>query len=197
MAGARVGIANRSAGLAGAGARLLRREPAADPAGLTMSTPIHNLASARFAELLRADDGLTAVYADFQQRGGPDLPVPTVLEQYIAADLAEKAASVRYPVIHVYCERLVNKLAEKFRRVSGTVSLAAEVRASADHYQELQQTLAAHADAVAEVLHRHRGDWGSGIFYTGGYEIEFQPIRRGGKNYLQSAVITLEAHISA
>jgi hypothetical protein len=158
---------------------------------------IQNVVTTKFAELLRADDGLAAVYAEAETTGGAVTAIPSVLEQFVSAEIAEKAASVKYPVIHVYCEKLVNKFREKFRRVSGTARLVAEIRVSADHLQDLQQLLALHVDAVTEILHRRRGDWGDGIFYAGEYEITFQPIRRGGKNYVQSALITLEAHISA
>lgn len=159
---------------------------------------IQTLATGRLAELLRAEDGLSATCAELQNESGTpaDTEVPVLLEQFITADLAEKASTVRYPVIHVFCNRVVNQLTEKFRTFSGTASLAIEVRVTHDHATELQQVLAFYVEAVTEVLHRHRGDWGQGVFYTGGYEITFQPIKRGGKSYLQSAVITLEAHIS-
>jgi hypothetical protein len=158
---------------------------------------IQNIATTRFADLLRADEGLAAVYREVEAADGAAATIPAVLEQFVSADVAEKAAAVKYPVIHVYCDKLVNKFREKFRSVSGTVSLVAEIRVSSDHLQDLQQVLALHVDVVTEVLHRRRGDWGDGIFYAGEYEIAFQPIRRGGRNYLQSALITLEAHISA
>ena len=119
-----------------------------------------------------------------------------MLEQYITADLAEKAATVRYPVVHVYCDRVTNKLTEKFRTFSGTASVVAEVRVTHDHVCDLQRELAFFVDVVTEVLHRSRGDWGSGVCYTGGYEVAIQPVKRGGRSYLQAALISLDVQIS-
>jgi hypothetical protein len=149
--------------------------------------------------MLRAEDGLAAVLTEMQN-GSDSIPgstdITAVLEQFIGADLAEKAVAVKYPVIHVYCDRVVNKLTEKFRTFSGTASLVIDVRVTHDHANDLQQSLAFYVDVVTEVLHRRRGDWGGGVFYTGGYEIAFNAVKRGGKNYLQNALITLEVFIS-
>jgi hypothetical protein len=98
--------------------------------------------------------------------------------------------------VHVYCDRVANKLTEKFRTFSGTARLVIDVRVTHDRAAELQQVLAHYVDMITELLHRRRGDWGSGVTYTGSYEITFQQVRRGGKNYLQNAVITLEVLIS-
>jgi hypothetical protein len=160
---------------------------------------IQTLVTQRLAELLRADDGLAASCAELQESGeatASGMDTPVLLEQFITADLAEKAGCVKYPVIHVFCDRVVNKLTEKFRTFSGTATLAIDVRVTHDHVSDLQQALAFYVEAVTEVLHRRRGDWGDGVFYTGGYEIAFHPVKRGGRNHLQSAVITLEVHIS-
>jgi hypothetical protein len=157
------------------------------------------MASRRLAEILRADDGIGAVIVELQNTtdsGPASTDITAVLEQFIAADLAEKAATVKYPVIHVYCDRVSNKLTEKFRTFSGTASLVIDVRVTHDHCGDLQQALAFYVDAVTEVLHRRRGDWGGGVFYTGGYEIAFNAVKRGGKNYLQTALITLDVFIS-
>jgi hypothetical protein len=158
---------------------------------------IQTQATKRLLELLRADDGLAAVCAELQS-GREDAPceIPAVLEQYVAADLVEKAVTVKYPVLHVYCDRLSNKLTEKFRTFSGTASLVVEVRVTHDHLTDLQTTLAFYVDAVTELLHRRRGDWGQGAFYTGGYDVAIQPVKRGGRNYLQAALISVVVQIS-
>ena len=53
-----------------------------------------------------------------------------------------------------------------------------------------------YVDAVTRVLDQRRGDWGGGMFYGGGYEAVFGAVKRGGKNYLQTARITLEVDAS-
>ena len=116
--------------------------------------------------------------------------------QNVAADLAELGEAVRYPAIQVYCEKVVNSLTEKFRTFSGTAQMAAEVRHSQDRLQGLQEGLEACADALTQVLDGNRGDWGSGMYYAGGYQVAFGAVKHGGKNYIQVAKVTFEIGVS-
>jgi hypothetical protein len=34
------------------------------------------------------------------------------------------------------------------------------------------------------------------MFYAGGYDVEFGPVKRGGKNFLQSAKVSFEVDVS-
>jgi hypothetical protein len=158
-----------------------------------------NQAAKTLAEILRAPDGVAQKCAELIAAEGlymAPISADAVVEQYVAADLAEKASSVRYPMLHVYCERLINKLREKFRTFSGTATLAVDVRTSHEHLESIGQQLQLYVASVTEVLQQKRGSWGDGTFYTGGYEVIYSPVKRGGKNYLQSAVVRLEVHIT-
>jgi hypothetical protein len=115
----------------------------------------------------------------------------------IAPELAEKTAPVRYPLVHIYCERVNNQLREKFRRFSGKVQIVAEARVSQSHLDGIEQKSQILADAVTEVLDANRGDWGDGMFYTGGYEISYGMVKQGGKNYLQVTKVSFEIDVSA
>jgi hypothetical protein len=80
-----------------------------------------NLAAVRMADMLRAGDGVAGACAQLLEGENLMMPLLTgeeVFEQQVPADLAEKGSSVRYPAIHVYTERLANKLREKFRKFS-------------------------------------------------------------------------------
>src|SRR5262245_20133789 len=95
-----------------------------------------NLAAVRVADLLGAEDGIAGACAQLLEGNELTMPLLTgeeVFEQHAPADLVEKGSSVRYPAIHVYTERLANKLREKFRKFSGTATLAIDVRASHEH----------------------------------------------------------------
>jgi hypothetical protein len=96
----------------------------------------------------------------------------------------------------VYCERVSNLLREKYRRFSGTVRMAIEIRDSRDRIEGLEDEVRYYADAVAQVLDSNRGDWGDGVFYPGGYEVTFGPVKQGGKNFLQSAKATFDLEVS-
>ena len=84
----------------------------------------------------------------------------------MAADLAEKTSGVRYPVVYVYCEKVVNDLREKFRTFSGTADLCVDIRVSHEHMDELQASLQTYVEAVTDVLDKKRGQWATGVFYT-------------------------------
>jgi hypothetical protein len=126
----------------------------------------------------------------------PQISAADILERHVAADLAEKTSGVRYPVVYVYCEKVVNDLREKFRRFSGTADLSVDIRVSHEHMDDLQPSLQTYVEAVTDVLDKKRGKWGTGVFYAGGYEIQFGPIKRGGRNFVQSAKVELTVNVS-
>jgi hypothetical protein len=119
-----------------------------------------------------------------------------IVEQNVSFEMVERSEGVNYPAIYVYCEKVANTLREKFRRFSGEARIAVEVRLSEDRLAELQRKLMLWTEAVTNVLENHRGDWGEGMFYGGGYEISFSSVKRGGKNYIQTAKISFNVDVS-
>lgn len=148
---------------------------------------------------LRSETGLPFAVADVAQRQQyilPPLLDTSIVATNIASDVLEKSAGASYPRVHVYCEKISNSLREKFRSFSGTLRLTAEVRVSQDRVEDLETQLLLYVEAVTEVLESQRGDWGQGIFYGGGYDIVMQPIKHGGRNFIQSAKVTFELEAS-
>ena len=78
--------------------------------------------------------------------------VSQVRARNVAADLVERSSGTEYPAANVYCEKLVNKLTEKFRKFSGTAQMAIEIRYSQDRLEGLQDRLELYTDAVAQTL---------------------------------------------
>ena len=111
--------------------------------------------------------------------------------------LLEKSVAVKYPVVQVYSDRVQNLLTEKFRTFSGKVRTVAEVRMSQDRIEGLEEKVRLYVDAVTQVLDRNRGSWGQGMFFTGGYEVKFDPVQHGGRNFLQVAKVTFEVDLSS
>src|SRR5690349_4203043 len=75
----------------------------------------------------------------------------STLEMYndnVAPELMERSGGVRYPAVHVYCEKIVNDLAEKFRSFSGSAQMTIELRHSSDKLAGLHRELAELADAA-------------------------------------------------
>ena len=151
------------------------------------------------ANQMQADTGLSytvAAIADREHTALPAIVATHIVSQHVAADLIEKSAGAQYPRVHLYCEKITNHLKEKFRTFSGTIRLVAEIRASQDRAENLESSLMHYVDAVTDVLDSHRGDWGDGFFFTGGYEVTFSPMKHGGKNFIQAAKISFDVNAS-
>ncbi|BDC52083.1 hypothetical protein F183_A43980 [Bryobacterales bacterium F-183] len=157
--------------------------------------------SARVREVLAANGALQAQIQVLALEAGVHEPGIQVASQLVvrnvAADLAEKTAGVMYPAFFVYCDKISNSLREKFRTFSGTARMVVETRASQDRLEGLEDRLHIYADAVMSVLDAKRGDWGQGMFYTGGYEVAFGPVKHGGKHFIQTAKVVFDVEISA
>ena len=160
---------------------------------------VSSVAAQTLLGLLRSSDGVPSALAGVALRENVEIPVldeKRMFVQNVARDVAEKAQTFQYPVLYVYCDRVRNLLREKFRKFSGTARLNVEVRASQDRLEGLERRLQLYVDAITEVLHRCQGAWGSGICYTGAYDIEFEAAKLGGRSYVQAAKITLEVNVS-
>ncbi len=141
--------------------------------------------------------GLGPVLADIAVNTGVELAGIGVIGQNAPVALMEKSSAVKYPVVLVYSDRVQNLLTEKFRNFSGKVRTVAEVRASQDRIEGLEERVRLYVDAVTQVLDANRGDWGQGMFFTGGYEAKFDPVQHGGRNVLQVAKVIFEVDLSS
>jgi hypothetical protein len=163
-----------------------------------MIPQIGSAASGLVVQRLTGSNGANANLAALTQGlpGVPALNPSQIRTGNIAADLAERSTTVRYPAANVYCEKIVNNQAEKFRTFSGTIQMAIDLRHSADRVDNLQSHLETYADAVMGTLDVSSGDWGGGMYYAGGYQVAFGPVKQGGKNFIQTAKITFEIGVS-
>ena len=164
-----------------------------------MTATIGSTTTTQVMQLITGTGGvnssLAALTLTDQALAGP-LDVAQIRAQNVAADLAERATTVTYPTVNVYCEKVTNQLTEKFRTFSGTAQMTIEVRHSQDRLDGLQDSLQLYTDAVTQVLAANRGDWGNGMFYAGGYEASFGPVKQGGKNFIQVAKVTFGIGVS-
>jgi hypothetical protein len=144
--------------------------------------------------------GLGPVVAGLAQDSGIALtPIPpeNVIHQNIPVALAERSLAVKYPVVHIYSDRIQNLLTEKFRTFSGKVRTVAEVRVSQDRIEGIEDQLRLYVDSITQVLDSNRGCWGQGAFFAGGYEVAYEPVQHGGKNLLQIARVIFEVDLSS
>ena len=160
------------------------------------------LGSAATSTVIQRLTSPTGINASLGMLSAPDsllarpMDPAQVRAQNAAADLAERLAVMKYPNISVYCEKIVNSLNEKFRTFSGNMTLAIEIRHSQDRLDGLQDALELYVDSVTQVLDGERGDWGDGMFYSGGYEINISAVKTGGKNFMQSAKVVFKVEVS-
>src|SRR5260370_21201335 len=122
-----------------------------------------------------------------QQATMPAISTQQIVSQNIAPELSDRSTASKYPLVYVYCGKIVNQLREKFRTFSGNAQMVAEVRVSQDRIEEMESHLQFYADAIMQVLDNHRGDWGDGVFYGGGYGGAFWAVRHGVHNFIQTA----------
>src|SRR5215475_3773808 len=150
-------------------------------------------------QFLQSPGGLSQNLGDVAQLQGitlSSIEPRQVIAQSVAQSLIERALDLKYPALLVYCDKFSNDLREKFRTFSGKATLVIEVRVSHDRIDNLENLLQMYVDVVTRILDQNRGDWGNGVFYTGGYQASFGPIERGGRNLIQTAKVTLEVAIS-
>ena len=155
--------------------------------------------TSKLMAILTGSEGLPAAVAALSQAQNLSLlPVSTaqIIAQNVAPDLAERSTISNYPLVYVYCSKVVNLLREKFRTFSGNAELVVEFRISQDQLDGMQPNLQAYVDAGTQVLDSNRGDWGDGVFFAGVYELAFGGVKHGGRNFLQIGKISYVVEIS-
>jgi hypothetical protein len=159
---------------------------------------IGSASTAKTIQRLTAATGVNASLAALTQVGAAangSVATLQIQAQNVAPDLAERSTTVQYPAVNVYCEKIVNDLEEKFQTFSGTVHMVAEIRHSQDGLAGLEAAVELYADAVTQSLDFNRGDWGDGMYYAGGYQVAFSPVKHAGKNFLQVARVSFELNV--
>jgi hypothetical protein len=122
--------------------------------------------------------------------------IQNVVALNTSVEIGEKTGHVQYPALLVYCDKLSNTLKEKFRQFSGQAHMVVEVRHSQDVLTGIESNAEVYVDAVCALLDASRGDWGSGLFYAGGYDVGYETVGRGGKNFLQRAKVGFNVEVS-
>jgi len=122
--------------------------------------------------------------------------VRSIAAQNVSIEIAENSGVAHYPALLVYCDRVQNLMKEKFRQFSGKVHLVVEVRQTQEKLNMTEQNTEMYVDAVCALLDDSRGDWGDGASYTGGYQVDYEPVTKGGKNFVQRAKVNFALEVS-
>src|SRR5579863_511101 len=100
-----------------------------------MANTIGSLITGQVIGLLTGSSGVNSYLSGIAQDDGQPLNplnVTQVRAQNVAPDIADKSNTMQYPALNVYCEKIVNSMAEKFRTFSGNVQTTVELRHSQD-----------------------------------------------------------------
>jgi len=164
-----------------------------------MMTPLTLLAPMTVANLLTNNNAFGVQIAAVEKELGyalPAIPSSQIILSSADADTADRRQQISYPRIAVYTDRIVNNLREKFRTQSGTASVTIAIAASADLVDQVEQWMHFYIEAVTNVLRQNIGDWGSGMFFPGTYEVQLQPPKPGGSGFVQHANVTCVVSVS-
>lgn len=156
------------------------------------------LTSTVVSKLKSSGDGVNIRVGAIEQAdtmlGG--LGIRSIVALNASVEITEKTGHAHYPALLVYCDKMTNALKEKFRQFSGKAHMVVEVRHSQDRLEMLESNTQAYVDAVCALLDDSRGDWGDGSFYGGGYDVSYEPVARGGQNFLQRAKVGFDVEVS-
>lgn len=156
-------------------------------------------ATSKVLQLMNGPGGLNtnlALLAQAENLSLSPVPAARLFTDNVTSEVAEKSADVKYTAVYIYCGKIVNDLREKFRSFSGRLQMEIDLRVSQDRLEGIDETSQLYTDAVTQVLNQNRGDWGQGLFYAGGYELSFGPVKHGGRNFIKSAMVSFQVNAS-
>lgn len=161
--------------------------------------PLTILAAQKLSDLLTKEDALEQTINALAVSSGMMVQGITstgVVLSSASAEIGDKDFELTYPRICLYSAAVKNTQVEKFRSLSGTVSVIADVWASANLLQDTDHWIHFYVEAMTRILRQSIGDWGDGIFFSGVYDVQFQPPKVGGFGYVELAKVTCNLNVS-
>ncbi len=160
---------------------------------------IGSLTTKKLLGILVASGGISETVSAFMAEQNITVPAVTpqqVIAQNVAPELSERSTATKYPIVYTYCTKIANFQREKFRTFSGDATMVVESRVSQDRLEGIEAQSQFYVDAITEVLNSNRGDWGDGVFYSGGYEVTFGGVKQGGRNFIQITKVSFVVEVS-
>lgn len=161
--------------------------------------PLTLLAAQTLQQLLIANDVLEQNIVDLANAA--NVQVPTITNDSVVLssanpDLGDKSLQLTYPRVCIYSGGLRNLQTEKFRSLSGIISVVADIWASSSLVQEADQWIHFYVEAISDILRSNIGDWGYGMFFSGVYDAQIQQPKAGGLGWVESAKVTCSLNVS-
>jgi hypothetical protein len=161
--------------------------------------PLSLLAAQKMANLLTNTNLLATEIGQMAADNNaiiPPIASTQILLSSATPDIGDLRAQMSYPRVCIYSDTIKNTKVEKFRSLSGTVGVTAEIWASANLVQQTDQWIHYYVEALTVILRQNTGDWQDGLFFSGIYTVQFVPPKAGGLGYVQSAKVTCSLGVS-
>ncbi len=162
-------------------------------------TPKSLLAAQKLSAKLTIANALQQQIATLATDANITLPAITPAQVVLSSaspELGDMNLQLNYPRVCIYSSNVKNTQFEKFRSFSGQVSLIAEIWASANLMTQADEWIHFYVESVAEILESSVGDWGDGMFFSGAYDVAFQPPKAGGLGFVESAKLSFSLNVS-
>ncbi len=160
--------------------------------------PLTILAAQKMSDLLTSGSALSQQIAAIGASCNVSVPIITSTQVVLSSaspDIGDKNNQLTYPRVCLYSGGVKNTQIEKFRSLSGTVAITAEVWASGNLVTDTDQWIHFYVEALTNILRQNIGDWKDGMFFSGVYEVQFQPPKAGGMGFMQSAKVTCNLNV--
>ena len=161
--------------------------------------PLTLLAAQKLSDLLTVEDALQQQIAAIAVSCNVSVPLITAAQVVLSSatpDIGDSNIQLQYPRVCIYSGGVKNAQIEKFRSLSGTLAITAEIWASGNLVTNTDQWIHFYVEAATNILRQNIGDWGDGIFFSGLYDVQFQAPRAGGLGFVQSAKVTCNLNVS-
>lgn len=161
--------------------------------------PVTILAAQKISDLLTNANALQKQISAIAASCNVNLPLITSTQVILSSanpKIDDLNLQLSYPRICLYSGGLKNTLIEKFRSLSGTVSVVAEIWASANLVNQTDQWIHFYVEAMTNILRQNIGDLGDGFSFSGVYDVQFEAPVAGGLGFVQSAKVTSSLDVS-
>jgi hypothetical protein len=161
--------------------------------------PLTILTAQKLVDLLTSNASIETEVSFLSASSGIEVPLIPASQVYLSsapAGMADLQQQLGYPRITVSSTRVNNTQVEKFRTLSGKVTVTAQIAATADLVTDVDTWIHFYAEAVTNILRENRGDWGDGVFFSGAYEVIVQPPAAGASGFLQLASVNIDVGVS-
>jgi hypothetical protein len=161
--------------------------------------PLTLAAAQKMSNLLTTGNALQQQISAVAAAANAMVPLITAAQIVLSStvpDMGDKDLQLTYPRICLYTAAVKNTQVEKFRSLSGTVSVVAEIWASGDLLDQTDQWIHYYVEAMTVILRQNIGDWGDGFFFSGSYDVQLQSPKVGGIGYVESAKVSAVLNVS-